>query len=370
MDEQESFKIFNYNILCDRYANPQQYPYVPSGALEWGHRKDIILRDIQTQDADIVCLQEVNTDSLTETFNTNLAHMDYKGVFWPKTRAKTMSGKEAKAVDGCVIYFKQSEYILLDKQFIDFKNIAINRPDMKYQPDIFNRVMPRDDIAVVVFLENRRTGSRMIVVNAHIFWNPEFADVKLIQVAIMMEAVAAMAKKYSRWPASKGSESSVQARQDDDESAETNPEQPTGTASSGGSSVPLLLCGDFNSTPDSGVYELLSSGHVAPDHPELGNYQYGDFTRDGIQHPFSLRSAYSLLDKGCDKMTFTNYTPGFQGVIDHIWYSTNAFEVNSLLGAVDAEYLKNVPGFPNYHFPSDHISILTEFSVKARTLKT
>ena len=45
-------------------------------------------------------------------------------------------------------------YILLDKQLIDFANTAINRPDMKGEHDIFNRVMPRDDIGVLAFLEN------------------------------------------------------------------------------------------------------------------------------------------------------------------------------------------------------------------------
>src|SRR4051812_48725679 len=54
-------------------------------------------------------------------------------------------------------------YILLDKQIVDFANTAINRPDMKGEHDIFNRVMPRDDIGVLAFLENRVTGSRLIV---------------------------------------------------------------------------------------------------------------------------------------------------------------------------------------------------------------
>jgi len=129
------------------------------------------------------------------------------------------------------------------------------------------------------------------------------------------------------------------------------------------------MCVDLNSTADSSPFELLSKGRVEADHPDLSGFSYGDFTRDGIQHPFSLKSAYSVLDDGPDKLTFTNYTPGFVGVIDHIFYSTNALETVSLLGGVDPEYMKRVPGFPNYHFPSDHLSLLAEFSVKARKEK-
>lgn len=112
--------------------------------------------------------------------------------------------------------------------------------------------------------------------------------------------------------------------------------------------------------PESGVYELLYTGRVAPNRPELGSYQYGHLSRDGIQHPFFLRSAYSLLSGTPDALTFTNYTPAFKGMIDHIWYSTNTLEATALLGPIDPEYMKRVPGFPNYHFPSDHVPLLAK----------
>ena len=56
--------------------------------------------------------------------------------------------------------------------------------------------------------------------------------------------------------------------------------------------------------------------------------------------------------------------PHFSGVLDYIWYSTDALSVQGLLGNVDADYLKRVPGFPNHHFPSDHLPLKAVFSVK------
>lgn len=362
---QDCFKVFSYNILCDNYVNIQQYPYTPLVALAWDYRKELILQEIQAQDPDFVCLQEVNTNSFDEFFSMKLAYADYKGIFWPKTRSKTMSEKDAKVADGCATFYKASKYILLDKQHVDFANIAIHRPDMKNQHDIYNRVMPRDDIAVVTFFENTLTGARIVVVNTHIFWNPAYADVKLIQIAILMEYLSKLFNsKYVGWPASKDKKRYSTADGNADPESSVDSVEYTNSAQ-----LPLVLCTDLNSTPESSVYELLSTGRVARDHPELGNYQYGHFTRDGIQHPFSLRSAYSLLNDTPDALTFTNYTPGFIGMIDHIWYSTGALEVTALLGPVDPEYLKRVPGFPNYHFPSDHLSLLVEFLVKGRKEK-
>lgn len=355
-ESDERIKVFSYNTLCFKMATEQMYGYTPSGALSWEYRKEQILQEVQASDADFITLQEVDNDSFKEFFSMKLAYNGYKGVFWPKSRARTMSEKDAKVVDGCATFYKGNKWILLDKQLIDFANIAINRPDMKNQHDIFNRVMPRDNISVVTFFENRLTGARVVVVNVHIYWDLAFSDVKIIQTAILMEYVTKLADKYARWPACKDKKA---YGMDNDDQGEPAPSMEyTNTQ------LPLLVCGDFNSTPESAVYELLAHGSLEPNHKEMGEYQYGNFTRDGMQHPFSLRSSYANLDGTPEALAFTNYTPGYTGILDYIWYSTNALEVTSLLGPVDPEHLKRLPGFPNYHFPSDHLSLLAEFTLK------
>lgn len=82
------------------------------------------------------------------------------------------------------------------------------------------------------------------------------------------------------------------------------------------------------------------------------SHVYGNYTTEGLFHRLKLRSAYSAIGE----LPFTNYTPGFKGVIDYIWYSANALNVTNLLGPVDEDYInKQVVGFPNAHFPSDHL---------------
>ncbi|KAL8644110.1 MAG: hypothetical protein Q9226_007929 [Calogaya cf. arnoldii] len=364
-DAPERLSVLTYNILCERYATPKLYGYTPSEILAWDYRKNLILNEIREHDADIVCLQEVDQEGYHEFFRRELAYQDYRGVFSPKTRAKTMADREAKFVDGCATFFKSSKYICLDKHVIDFANMAINRPDMKGEHDTFNRVMPRDQIAVVTFFENRVTGSRLIVVNVHIHWDPAYKDVKLVQVAILMEQVSKLADRWAKHPpctekaafqhADLDEEDGVSASRGLQEVLAPSQEYPSGPQ------IPLLVCGDFNSSAGSGVYDLMAQGSVSGKHEDLGNYSYGNFTRDGMAHPFTLKSAYSG-----DELSVTNYTPDFSAVLDYIWYSSNGLQIRGVLGDVDMEYLSKVPGFPNHHFPSDHLPLRAEFSVKSR----
>jgi CCR4-NOT transcription complex subunit 6 len=106
---QETVSALSYNILCDKYCTQSQYGYTPSSALAWESRRELILAELRERDADIVCLQEIDQDSFNEFFRAELAHNDYKGVFWPKSRARTMAEREAKLVDGCAIFYKNSK---------------------------------------------------------------------------------------------------------------------------------------------------------------------------------------------------------------------------------------------------------------------
>lgn len=106
----EKVSALSYNILCEKYASQSQYGYTPSAALSWEYRKTAVLEELRARDADIVCLQEIDVESYQDYFRPLLALKDYKGVFWPKSRARTMAEKDAKLVDGCATFYKGSRY--------------------------------------------------------------------------------------------------------------------------------------------------------------------------------------------------------------------------------------------------------------------
>ncbi|KAI0775851.1 Endonuclease/exonuclease/phosphatase [Trametes elegans] len=334
----ETFRVLCYNILCERCATEKLYGYTPSWALQWDYRKELILTEIVHHNADFVCLQEVDNAQYEEYFTKALGDHDYEGVYWPKSRFKMMSEIDRRLVDGCAIFYKASKYSLVEKHLIEYSTVAMQRPDFKKTDDMFNRVLGKDHIAVVALLENRETGTRIIVANTHLAWDPQFSDVKLVQAALLVEEVEKIAHNFARYP----------------HAFLLHPLQPLAPR------IPVILSGDFNSVPESGVYEFLSTGTVPPNHEDFLSHVYGKYTSEGLRHRLGLKSAYA----GLGELPMTNYTPSFKGAIDYIWYSASNLSVNSVLGEVDPGYLDKVVGFPNAHYPSDHLAIVSEFRVR------
>jgi len=330
------FTIFCYNILCERYASPQTYAYTPSWALNWEYRRELLMQqEILNYNADIVCLQEVETGQYEDWFKAQMATGEYEGVFYPKSRARTMDEQGRKIVDGCATFFKPSRFTLLDSTVIEFQQIAMQKDEFRRAGEIFNRVMTRDNIAVLTLLENKDTRQKLLIANAHLHWDPSYRDVKLLQTKMLVEEISRFAPR----------------------------------------NVPVLICGDFNSMPSSGVYTFLSSGSVPEDHEDLtppvgtpntvAPTSLSTVFPNGIHHNLSLRSAYAMIDE----LDFTNWTPQFKGVIDYIFYDTKSLQIVGLLGNVDKDYCSRHVGFPNWHHPSDHIPLLAQVKITDDTHK-
>ncbi|KAF9474705.1 hypothetical protein BDN70DRAFT_815210 [Pholiota conissans] len=386
----ETCSVLCYNILCEKYATERLYGYTPSWALAWSYRKGRILDEVTKHDTDFVCLQEVDIAAYEDYFTVNLAQLGYEGVYWPKSRYKTMNEADRRQVDGCATFYKADKYKLVEKRLIEFSAIAMQRQDFKKTDDMFNRVLGKDHIAIVCLLENILTGTRIIVANAHIHWDPAYRDVKLVQAALLADEVEKIAEHFAKYPPpappnlhappTPSSESSSLNGVDDtsdagstsalDDANPSPPQEPRPTAApvyrpppiyTDGLKIPTIICGDFNSVPDSGVYEFLSNGSVPATHPDFMAHKYGRYTSEGVRHRLGLKSAYAAA--GPD-LPVTNYTPSFQGHIDYVWYSAGNLAVNKVLGEVDRSYLEKVVGFPHPHFPSDHVYIVAEFRVK------
>ena len=247
-------------------------------------------------------------------------------------------------------------YTLVEKHLVEFSAVAMQRPDFKKTDDMFNRVLGKDHMAVITLLENKDTGTRIIVANAHLTWDPQYRDVKLVQTALLVEEVEKIAQNFAKYPprlpptpSSAASSSTTPSMSENNASARPPP------VYSDGYKIPVIICGDFNSIPQSGVYEFLSNGSVPPDHEDFMAHTYGKYTTEGIRHRLGLKSAYA----GIGEMPMTNFVPTFQGGIDYIWYSTANLSVNSVLGPVDQSYVDKVVGFPNAHFPSECVAMFS-----------
>lgn len=102
----ETLSVLSYNVLCERCAPAKLYGYTPSWALAWSYRKGKILEELLLRKTDFLCLQEVDIANYEDFFLVNLSQHGYEGVFWPKSRYKTMSEADRRLVDGCATFYK------------------------------------------------------------------------------------------------------------------------------------------------------------------------------------------------------------------------------------------------------------------------
>uniref|UniRef100_A0AAY4BJS2 poly(A)-specific ribonuclease n=1 Tax=Denticeps clupeoides TaxID=299321 RepID=A0AAY4BJS2_9TELE len=348
------FSVMCYNVLCDKYATRQLYGYCPSWALNWEYRKKSIMQEILSCSADIISLQEVETEQYYNYFLVELKEQGYEGFFSPKSRARTMSESDRKHVDGCAIFYKTEKFSLVQKHTVEFNQLAM--ANSEGSEAMLNRVMTKDNIGVAVLLELRKEVMEqsgkplhgmekqlLLVANAHMHWDPEYSDVKLVQTMMFLSEVKNIVDKATR----SLKLSSV--------SGETN-------------AIPLVLCADLNSLPDSGVVEYLSTGGVDSTHKDFKELRYIDsltnFNCNGkngtsngrITHGFKLKSAY---ENGL--MPHTNYTFDFKPYTITNLYTIHLFG-NHLIPFCFLQG-NNVIGCPHPHIPSDHFSLFAQLEL-------
>jgi CCR4-NOT transcription complex subunit 6 len=390
------FTVLTYNVLADLYASvraqqhapaslprhtltsaplaPQQElygGYCPPWALSWSYRRQNLLREVLSYNADILCLQEIQSDAFDDFFAPELARAGYAAVYKRKTE-QVYTGS-AYAIDGCATFYRQDAFTLIKKYEVEFNKAAASVAESVGPPGgsrekAMSRLM-KNNVALILVLEaidggraaplggNSTPNAKrplLCVANTHIHANPELNDVKLWQVHTLLKGLEKIAA-----------------------SAE----------------IPMVVCGDFNSMPGSAAHSLLATGRVDPQHPELANDPLGILRPSSkLAHGLPLTSVYaaasrpqpggdaSLPDGGAGverlrqrldvnhtgEPLLTNCTRDFCGTLDYIFYTNDALVPTGVLelpdeGALRGRAVNGLPGgLPNAVSSSDHISLLAE----------
>lgn len=63
----------------------------------------------------------------------------------------------------------------------------------------------------------------------------------------------------------------------------------------------VVLCGDFNSTPDSAVYQLVVTGTCDRLHIDLTSDRHGLLSELNLGHHISLKSAYAVVGQNAKR---------------------------------------------------------------------
>mmetsp|Transcript_35685 Transcript_35685/g.43022 ORF Transcript_35685/g.43022 Transcript_35685/m.43022 type:complete len:566 (+) Transcript_35685:143-1840(+) len=354
-----NFTVLTYNVLADLYATADMYgSYCPHYALNWSYRKQSLLREILSYRADVLCLQEVQSDHFEDFFAPELQKHGYTAVYKKKT-AQVYTGN-TYTIDGCATFFRTDRFALVKKYEVEFNKAAMSLSEAlsaaNQKKAALNRLL-KDNVALIVVFEalegpdqGSGTGKRQLicVANTHIHANQELKDVKLWQVHTLLKGLEKIAASAD---------------------------------------IPMLVTGDFNSIPGSAPHSLLATGRVDANHPELSTDPLGILRPPSkLCHQLPLVSAYTAynqpglalslglererqkgrVDETTSEPLFTNYSGEFNGTLDYIFYTANSLQPTSLLELPTKEEVLsgNSVGLPSPNWPSDHIAMMAEFSFK------
>ena len=314
-----AIKLLNWNTLADVYATEQQYEYCPPWALSWDYRKHLLLKQIAALDGDLVCLQEVQADLFESDLLAAFRAMGFGHVYASKTKGMFTTKYTS---EGCCVLYRQSRFQKLEHFVLEFDKQAQERVS---DPAKLSRLC-RGNVALLVLLEDLRHGRRPIgVVNTHVTADVDAGDVKLWQAQCLLDNVASWASPLRH-----------------------------------GGALPLLVCGDFNSTPDSPVYELLTTGQLMTTAHDVED-PFGILAETGgLGHSLPLRSSYvSVVGH---ESPVTNFTLKFSGTLDYICFTSNTLRGIAVSNGYSVEELHRDVALPSPTQPSDHLLSVGVFS--------
>eukprot|EP01006_Ploeotia_vitrea_P039285 TRINITY_DN66328_c10_g6_i1.p1 TRINITY_DN66328_c10_g6~~TRINITY_DN66328_c10_g6_i1.p1 ORF type:complete len:767 (+),score=333.22 TRINITY_DN66328_c10_g6_i1:1243-3543(+) len=211
---EREFNVATLNVLADAYVRPSALTYCPVDALHWDRRKHAVAEVVRKVDADVLCLQEA--DHFDEFHAVVLRDLGYSVRYVQRTGPSSP--------DGCAVAFKDALFEFVAHEDVLFNDLAdrvaaASSASSSSAEAAYAERLRKHNVAVLVRLRHRSSGSLLVVASAHLYWNPSHPDIKLRQAHYLMQRLSEFA-----------------------------------------ADLPTVLCGDFNVTPESPVYRLITGG--------------------------------------------------------------------------------------------------------------
>ncbi|KAI5076453.1 hypothetical protein GOP47_0008518 [Adiantum capillus-veneris] len=204
------FVVVSFNILGVDNANQhcrELYWHIPPFVMDWNYRKKRILLELGLWSPDIICLQEVDR---FDDLQTDLVRQGYEGIF---------KGRTGGSSDGCAIFWRTKKFVLLQEESIEYQELNLR-----------HNVAQLCVLRITCDEPKRGKGKRpkgmednlVVVCNIHVLFNPNRGDIKLGQVRHLLEKAYSLSQAW------------------------------------GG--IPVVVAGDFNTVPQSPLYQYLCNG--------------------------------------------------------------------------------------------------------------
>ena len=225
----DEFSIVSWNVLAEAYCSPSSHQNLPDQyqdvVFHKARRKLRILQVLRqlvgslyeeenesqqhnntVTGADIVCLQEVDRGEIGK----ELRCLGFEGIETPRV---SNGGACGSRIDSCVVYARTSTFRICEHRILSLDDLATYDSSMA-ETDTHNTTngsskpvssnpnsnwqglqhsFLRRNMALLVRLEHIASGQTLLVANAHLYWNPGFEYVKLLQTHYILK----QAKKFA-----------------------------------------------------------------------------------------------------------------------------------------------------------------------------
>ncbi|TYG42224.1 hypothetical protein ES288_D12G239900v1 [Gossypium darwinii] len=281
------FRLVSYNILAQVYVKSSLFPHSPSPCLRWKARSQVILTLLKDLGADFYSLQEV--DEFDSFYKTSMEDLGYSSIYVQRSGQKR---------DGCGIFYKKNCAELLLEETIEYNDLVPSLHDEAYlssdkqnapltnrnngdssKQDLSEKFsilsvksspenrgdpndprvrLKRDCVGIMAAFKLKHPFHHVVILaNTHLYWDPEWADVKLVQAKYLLACLAQFKTLVT-------------------DRFECTPS--------------LILTGDFNSTPG----DKICREKCSPEHRGDPNDPCGRLKRDcvGIMAAFKLKQPF------------------------------------------------------------------------------
>ena len=310
-------RICTYNILAQAILeiSDKHKLSCSKNCIAWKNRLNLILKDIIKYNIDIICLQEVQSNLFYDDMIFKFMDLGYYGIFTPQKLFKKKNKLFTNDKNfGVCIFFKKNKFNLLSFESFNYYRYADQYLRKNKSYHLYRKKIHKRFSGLVTIFNEKKTNKNFCLSTTHLESSPMYDDIKNLQAFILL--------KYIYFITNKGD-------------------------------MPIIICGDFNSKPDSSLYIGITTG--------LSKNKFNSEDLESqplfIETPetftkLKLKSVYNEVFGNEPKLT--NYTIDFKDTIDYIFIN-HRVRILSCLKEVNKNYFTNITSLPNKEIPSDHI---------------
>lgn len=305
-----NLSFMTWNILASGYTSPSVYFYVKPEYLDENHRMKMMAYDIMVNNCDVVLLQEVEKRNYEKFLNQD---------YFPEYTC-LYEKRPGLTCDGLAIMYKNTIF-----RHVDYHVINLNSICLKFMNFLKTNNLTHN-LAQIIVLEPvvpflKKIFDYIIVVNLHLYWDPEKEIIKYSQLAEILNNLNKIKSSLSK-----------------------------------NCKVSVFVCGDFNSKPDSNVIDLIKNKFESNKISKVNRDLFEQISKNKDNN---LPIFYDTHE---NDYFVTNIKPDFTGKLDYIFYTNekNNF-ISKDISICETKHFTQEEALPNSFHGSDHIYLTSKF---------